>query len=115
MRPHRSGTLVAFPEGMREFIEKLEGRTRKFAIDCIPYCADLEREPGLRNAGFQLSKASGSVAANHRAMRRSRSNREFAAKLQIVCEEADESVLWLEVAEAAVTLTHFPIHPLTHL
>ncbi|HEX5214149.1 MAG TPA: four helix bundle protein [Vicinamibacterales bacterium] len=90
---------------MREFIEKLEGRTKQFAIDCVPYCADLERAPGLRNAAFQLSKASGSVAANHRAMRRSRSNREFAAKLQIVCEEADESVLWLEVAEASV-----PVH-----
>jgi len=36
-------------------------------------------------------------------MRRSRSNREFAAKLQIVCEEADESVLWLEVAAASVS------------
>ena len=103
MRPKLSGTVIAFPQGMREFIEKLEGRTKKFAVDCVPYCADLERVPGLRNTGFQLSKASGSVAANHRAMRRSRSNREFAAKLQIVCEEADESVLWLEVADAAVS------------
>jgi four helix bundle protein len=31
-------------------------------------------------------------------MRRSRSRREFAAKLQIVCEESDECVLWLEIA-----------------
>ena len=40
---------------MREFIEKLEGRTKKFAVDCVPYCADLERVPGLRN----MSQCSG--------------------------------------------------------
>jgi hypothetical protein len=32
-------------------------------------------------------------------MRRSRSTREFAAKLQIVNEEIDESVLWLEIVD----------------
>lgn len=40
-----------------------------------------------------------SVAANHRAVRRSRSSREFIAKLQIVNEEADECVLWLELLD----------------
>ena len=37
------------------------------------------------------------MAANHRAVGRSRSTKEFAAKLQIVCEESDESVHWLSV------------------
>jgi four helix bundle protein len=32
-------------------------------------------------------------------MRRSRSDREFVAKLQIVNEEVDEAVLWLEIVE----------------
>jgi len=46
----------------------------------------------------QLAAAAGSVGANHRAMRRARSRREFSAKLQTVVEEADESVFWLEVS-----------------
>jgi len=32
-------------------------------------------------------------------MRRARSTREFIAKLQIVNEEIDESVLWLEICQ----------------
>jgi four helix bundle protein len=53
--------------------------------------------PECRNAAWQILKASGSVAANHRAMRRARSAKEFKAKLQIVDEESDESVCWLEI------------------
>lgn len=55
----------------------------------------------LRSAFLQVSAAAGSVAANHRAMRRARSTREFAAKLQIVHEESDEAVHWLEVIRLA--------------
>ena len=45
-------------------------------------------------------------------MRRARSNREFAAKLQIVCEEIDESVMWLEVADATCKPLKQQITPL---
>ena len=38
-----------------------------------------------------------SVGANYRAACRSRSRAEFAAKLGIVAEEADETVYWLEM------------------
>ncbi len=65
-------------------------------------CADLEARRGLRHVAWQLADAAGSVAANHRAMRRARSDREFAAKLQIVDEEVDESVLWFEIAIGVV-------------
>jgi four helix bundle protein len=37
-----------------------------------------------------------SVAANHRAVSRSRSRAEFISKLNVVIEEADESLFWLE-------------------
>jgi four helix bundle protein len=37
------------------------------------------------------------VAANHRADCRARSRPEFLSKLCIVVEEADESVLWMEL------------------
>src|ERR1035437_3293659 len=45
----------------------------------------------------QLMRSASSVAANYRAACRSRSKAEFVAKLSIVVEEADETVLWLEL------------------
>jgi four helix bundle protein len=36
------------------------------------------------------------VAANYRAVCRSRSKAEFVARIGLVVEEADEAVLWLE-------------------
>jgi four helix bundle protein len=97
---------------MREGIDQLENRTKQFTIRAIRLCAKLEVLPGLRNAAYQLSSASGSVGSNHRAMRRARSDREFAAKLQIVCEESDESVFWLEVSEATCPQFNAEIVPL---
>jgi four helix bundle protein len=85
---------------MREGLDRLEDRTKKFTIDTIRLCIKLEALPGLRSVTWQLTDASGSVGSNHRAMRRARSDREFAAKLQIVNEEIDESVFWLEVVQA---------------
>jgi four helix bundle protein len=40
------------------------------------------------------------MSANHRAVRRSRSTKEFAAKLGVVHEEADETVHWLTIIHA---------------
>ena len=38
-----------------------------------------------------------SIGANYRAAGRARSKAEFAAKIGIVVEEADETVFWLEL------------------
>lgn len=46
-----------------------------------------------------------SVAANYRAACRARSKAEFIARMGIVAEEADESVLWLELLEEANILS----------
>ena len=50
-----------------------------------------------RAIGNQLVRCGTSVGANYRAACRSRSRAEFAAKLGIVAEEADETVYWLEL------------------
>jgi four helix bundle protein len=84
----------------REDLDRLEQRTRQFTIDVISLCNRLQTNPALRQLSWQLTKAAGSVGANHRAVRRSRSVREFSAKLQVVNEEIDECVFWSEVAEA---------------
>ena len=84
---------------MREGLDAFEKRTKSFAVATIRLGMTLERVPGIRFVCNQLVRAAGSVAANHRAMRRARSDREFAAKLQIVNEEVDEAVLWLEIVD----------------
>ena len=47
--------------------------------------------------GKQLLRSGTSVAANYRAACRARSKAEFVAKLGVVLEEVDESVLWIEM------------------
>jgi four helix bundle protein len=56
--------------------------------------------------GKQLLRCGTSVAANYRAACRGRSKAEFIARLGIVAEEADESVLWLELLEEANILKY---------
>ena len=50
-----------------------------------------------RILGDQLLRSATSVAANYRGACRARPTAEFAAKLGNVLEEADESVLWMEL------------------
>jgi four helix bundle protein len=47
--------------------------------------------------GQQVLRSATSVTANYRAAGRSRSRAEFVAKIGVVVEEADETVLWLEL------------------
>ena len=81
--------------------EALKARTRKFSLDVIRYVRGF---PGTLDADIverQLVKAACSVAANYRAACRSRSPADFVSKISIVCEEADESQFWLDVAIAS--------------
>jgi len=58
-----------------------------------------------RAIGNQLVRCGTSVGANYRAACRSRSRAEFAAKLGVVAEEADETVYWLELLRDANVLS----------
>jgi len=53
--------------------------------------------------GRQLLRCGTSVAAHYRAVYRARSKQEFVAPIGIVAEEADESILWLELLESGIT------------
>lgn len=57
----------------------------------------LPRSTEAQVIGKQLLRSGTSVAANYRAACRARSRAEFVAKLGIVLEEVDESVLWIEM------------------
>lgn len=57
----------------------------------------LPKTEEARTLGKQVLRSGTSVAANYRACCRARSKAEFVAKMGIVVEEADETVLWLEM------------------
>jgi four helix bundle protein len=84
---------------MRDWIDSLEDRTKAFAVGILRFAERLELTRTPRNVVWQLVDAGTSVAANHRACRRARSDRELVSKLAIVEEESDESALWLELIE----------------
>jgi len=77
--------------------EELRQRTKKFALRVIRLFQALPKTTEAQVIGKQLLRCGTSVAANYRAACRSRSKAEFIARLGIVAEEADESVLWLEL------------------
>jgi len=82
---------------MNPIAEQLKARTKAFALDVIRFVSDLPRTSAADVMGRQLLKAGTGVAANYRATCRSRSHAEFAARIGVVLEEADESELWLEL------------------
>ncbi len=77
--------------------DDLKARTRQFAIAVIRLCLALGRDDLPKLVRPQVLRAGSGVAFNYRATCRARSDREFASRLGIVVEEADESELWLDV------------------
>ncbi|HVF48979.1 MAG TPA: four helix bundle protein [Pyrinomonadaceae bacterium] len=77
--------------------EELKRRTKQFAIRIVKLFRALPKTDEARVIGKQVLRSGTSVAANYRAVCRSRSKAEFIAKIGIVVEEADETVFWLEL------------------
>ena len=76
---------------------ELKKRTKRFALEIIKFFQSLPKSDEARTLGRQVLRSGTSVAANYRAVCRARSRAEFIAKMGIVVEEADETVLWLEL------------------
>ncbi|RLD65485.1 MAG: four helix bundle protein [Bacteroidetes bacterium] len=75
----------------------LKARTFKFSIDVISLVEMLPKNQATGVISYQILKSGTSVGANYRAAKRGRSDREFISKINIVLEEADETLFWLEV------------------
>jgi four helix bundle protein len=76
----------------------LKKRTKSFAVEVIRLSKDFSRGYESQYLRRQLIRSAASVAANYRAAGRSRSRKEFIAKLSIVIEECDEASFWMELA-----------------
>jgi four helix bundle protein len=77
----------------------LEERTKQFHVEIIQLCFLLPRGIVGFEIGKQLIRSAGSVAANYRASKRAKSISDFVYKIEIVLEEADESLYWLQIIE----------------
>src|SRR5674476_498190 len=77
--------------------EQIQQRTKKLAIGIIHMCSKLPKTDSNQIVTRQLMKAACSVGANYRAVCRAKSSSDFINKLNIVEEEADESIFWLEL------------------
>ena len=80
---------------------QLKARTAQFALDVLNFCRSTRDTWEGRRIGNQLFDAASSVAANYRSACRGRSRAEFASKIGIVVEEADENEYWLIFAGKA--------------
>lgn len=79
--------------------QDLKDRTKRFAVDTIRFVSSLPKSKANDVISYQILKSATSVAANYRASLRGRSTAEFISKLNIVLEEADESMFWFEIIQ----------------
>ena len=91
--------LSAFPHMPHGRLpEEFRQRSKQFASATIKLYAKLPRNrEEIRVLGQQMLRAGTSVAAHVREASRARSSAEFASKLGGAVQEADETILWLEL------------------
>src|SRR4051794_40336729 len=77
--------------------EQLRNRSKRFALRVLKMFKALPKTEEARIIGRQVLRSATSVGANYRAVCRARSNKEFVSKMNVVVEEADETVFWLEL------------------
>jgi four helix bundle protein len=88
---------------------QLKNRTKSFSIMILDLAEKLPITIAGKTIANQIVRSATSVGANYRAVCRARSDREFISKLNIVLEESDETLFWLELIEAKEWL---PTHDL---
>jgi len=77
--------------------DEMKMRTKKFSLMIIDLAEKLPTTYVVKVVANQVVRSGTSVGANYRAACRARSDKEFVAKMNIVLEEADETLFWLEI------------------
>jgi four helix bundle protein len=81
--------------------QELKKRTKSFGLRIIKLVESMPKSVAAKVLAQQIVRSGTSVGANYRSACRGRSKAEFASKIGICAEEADETVYWLEmIAEA---------------
>ncbi len=76
--------------------KELQDRLKKFAITIVKFSEELPEKSGFRTVKNQIVRCAPSSAANYRAACRAKSTADYINKMQIVEEELDETMFWLE-------------------
>jgi four helix bundle protein len=76
---------------------QMKNRTKQFALRVLKLADALPTSRSGNAIANQLVRSGTSVAANYRALCRSKSRADFVNKTSIVEEEADEAGFWLEL------------------
>ena len=83
---------------MSRLSEDLRAKTKAVASSVIRLYIDLPKNRReVEVIGHQLLRSGTSIASHAREASRSRSDAEFCSKLDGLLQEADESLLWLEL------------------
>src|SRR4051812_47132019 len=91
---------------------QMKDRTKQFALRVLNLADALPTSRSGNAIANQLVRSGTSVAANYRALCRSKSRADFINKTSIVEEEADESGFWLELIVDAKLLAASRVEPL---
>ena len=81
--------------------EDFKKRTKEYALRVIRLVESLPEERVSRILGDQLLRAGISVGVNYRSSIRAKSRADFISKMNVVEEECDESLYWMELLIAA--------------
>jgi four helix bundle protein len=83
---------------MSRLSDELRIRTKRYASAVIQCYVKLPKDQEeVRVLGKQLLRSGTSVAAHAREASRARSDAEFCSKIEGALQEADESMLWLDL------------------
>jgi four helix bundle protein len=76
----------------------MRDRTKRYASAVVrSYCRLPKHRTECQVLGKQFLRSGTSVAANYREASRARSDAEFLSKTALCCQEADETLLWIEL------------------
>lgn len=79
--------------------EELKARTKQFALGVMRLADGLPRTAAGRVLADQIVRSGTGTASGYRAACRARSRRDWVDKIGRTLEEADETLLWLELIE----------------
>ena len=91
---------------------ELKERTKKFALRVIRLAYALPKDDLGNTVRKQIIRSGTSVAANYRAVLRARTDPEFISKFNIVIEECDETLFWLELIMESGLFNKEKVEPL---
>jgi four helix bundle protein len=77
--------------------DEMKKRAKEYGLRIVRLVESLPNSRTANVIAGQLLRCGMSVGANYRAACRGRSHPDFAAKMGIVEEEADESIYWIEM------------------